>query len=455
MYEPFCVTRAICRHEPIECVIIVVVKSDVRQKVGPGLVGALMIASALLTACGARDIGWYSVDSSSSSGAGGDGSGGMTANVGGNAAGGMTANVGGNAAGGMTVNVGGSGAGGMTVNVGGSGAGGMATSVGGNGAGGGGPLENCTNGLDDDMDGDIDCEDQDCDAGFSCADPAPPGWTGPVALWEGNGNLPPPPCVLSGGFDSIAASGSDGLSAAPASCPSCSCGAPQGVACQIGTAGFYSNSTCAGGGGQLSIPEGVCQAFVTSTIDPAGVTWNAAPPGGGACLPNTMGTISVPSVQWAERARSCGGLAEIGGGCGGGLCVPRPQSPFAEPVCIYRAGDQSCPFAYPDKALYFQSVDDTRSCTSCGCATPAGTSCGGTLQLYTDNNCSIDEVTLSAVGQCAALPPDPTPPPPPYLSLRSMKYTGGSKNGGSCASQASTPTGTVNEIFPVTFCCAP
>jgi hypothetical protein len=437
---------------------MLVVKMNGSQNRRPGLAGAILLASATLMACGARDIGWYGVDTSKASnvggsGAGGNGSGGIAVNVGGsgvggNGSGGIAVNVGGNGSGGIAVNVGGSG-------VGGSGTGGIAVNVGGNGAGGGGPLENCTNGLDDDMDGDIDCEDTDCDAGFSCTDPVPPGWTGPVALWEGNGNLPPPPCGLSGGFDSIAASGSDGLSASPASCPSCSCGAPQGVACQIGTASFYSNAMCVGGGGQLSIPEGVCQAFVTSTIDPAGVMWNAAPPGGGACFPITTGTVSVPSVVWAERARSCGGLTDIGDGCGGGLCVPRPQIPFAEPVCVYRAGDQSCPAAYPDKALYFQSADDTRSCTSCGCGTPTGTSCGGTLQLYTDNNCNVDEVTLSTVGQCAALPPDPTPPPPPYFSLRSMKYTGGSNNGGSCASQASNRTGTVNAISPVTFCCAP
>jgi hypothetical protein len=55
------------------------------------------------------------------------------------------------------------------------GASGTTTSPGGAGqGGGGGGAEDCTNGVDDDGDGAIDCDDTDCGA-YQCAPSAPPG----------------------------------------------------------------------------------------------------------------------------------------------------------------------------------------------------------------------------------------------------------------------------------------
>ncbi len=299
----------------------------------------------------------------------------------------------------------------------------------------------------------IDCADPDCDAGYECSPPVPVGWQGPVALWEGPGNAAPPGCGSAGGFPAEEADGQDGLIVSGAVCSGCGCSAPQGVACQVATIGLYDSANCSGPKGQLTVAGDVCVAFVTTSIDPESVSLDAAPSAGGACLPSPLGNPVLPPLSWSSRARACGD-ADEGGGCGAGACLPRPAAPFAEEPCIYAAGDVACPAgAWSMRVVYYQDVADTRACTSCSCGAPSGTSCNGNAKLYTDNVCSVDQVTVPSLGQCAPLPPDPTPPPPPYLSLRSVLYHGTPTAAGSCAASGGAPTGTAIPTDPVTFCC--
>ncbi len=136
--------------------------------------------------------------------------------------------------------------------------------------------------------------------------------------------------------------------------------------------------------------------------------------------------------------------------------MPRPTLPFYDTVCIHRSGNQSCPSGpYSDKLLYYQGANDTRGCINCGCLDPVGTTCVGTLKLYTDTMCTVDEVTLTSVSQCAPLSPDPTPPPPPYMSLRSVRYDGVPSGAGSCSSVPGSSFGSASPSDPVTICCVP
>src|SRR5262245_29671494 len=49
----------------------------------------------------------------------------------------------------------------------------------------GGATEDCTNGVDDDGDGAVDCEDPDCaGAAFTCVAPAPADWNGPAIFGQ-------------------------------------------------------------------------------------------------------------------------------------------------------------------------------------------------------------------------------------------------------------------------------
>ncbi len=75
------------------------------------------------------------------------------------------------------------------------------------------------------------------------------------------------------------------------------------------------------------------------------------------------------------------------------------------------------------------------------------------MKLYSDQECSVGETTLSSVLQCSALTPDPTPPPAPYVTSRSIKYTGSANSAGSCTVQPSVPSGSVTQSDPITLCC--
>jgi hypothetical protein len=406
---------------------------------------ACFAAAAVLTlACGRSelDVGRRKqVVSGGSAGAGQGGAGQGGAGQGGTAAGGFGPGSGGF----------GPGSGGFGPGSGGFGPGSGGFGPGAGGAGGCKP-ESCLNGMDDDCDGLVDCADPNCFAGFTCTPDAPADWQGPVALYQGPGDSAAPSCGMSGGYPLFEADGFDGLSAAPAMCPGCGCSDPKGVACDIAQEQFFGNNQCAGGGGTLTIAANVCQAFV-SLSDPLGVAWSAAPPSGGVCLTKTMGTPVVPPVGWANRARACDGEPD-GGGCGPNLCVPRPAGNFQKTLCIVHGGDVPCPGgAYGKRSLYYQGVADSRGCTDCECGPPKGMTCTGTLQLWDDTQCQSNTTTLTSVGQCGALMPDPTPPPAPYKTLRSTKYTPGAAIGGSCTSTPSVATGEVKPAAPITICC--
>jgi len=321
-------------------------------------------------------------------------------------------------------------------------------------SGNGSSGENCTNGIDDDRDGNIDCADSDCVVGYSCAPPVPGGgWVGPLSIWSGSGS--PPACTNDRGFPTEVTNAGTGASVSPSSCYSCECGAPQGVSCQVGTAALFSNGTCSGLGRNLDIVQGSCIAFVSLTLDPAGVSWDSALATGGACIPKSSGSPFFPPVQWDTRMRACGDPSPNGRGCGAGTCVPRQKDPFAAQLCVYQRGNLACP-AGPyssNRRVYFTGVQDTRTCSDCECTAPSATMCTGTMRLYTDQNCSVDETILSNVSECSALAPDPTPPPPPYVTLRSAIYTGAAEATGFCSPRPSTPSGSVAASDPITLCC--
>ena len=381
------------------------------------------------------------VSQGGAAGVGGNGSGGSGTAGSGTAGNGTAGNGNGGSA------IGGAGQGGIVTSAGGGG--GLA----GNGGGGGMPgVENCVNGIDDDADGKIDCADSDCVAGFTCAPSPPAGWKGPIALYQGDGAIEPPTCATSGGYVTLVSDAFDGLSAAPATCPGCSCSDPKGVSCAVASAQFFGNSQCAGQGGTLTVAAGACVAFLRLS-DPQSVKWASATASGGVCLVKTMGAPQIPPVNWAARARSCGGEPE-GGGCAMDLCVPRPQGKFGKALCVVHDGDVACPAGpYAKRFLYYQGVADTRGCSDCGCGNPAGMTCTGKLELWDDTGCTTDLTTLSMPGQCAALAPDPTPPPPPYKTLRSIFYTSGPSAGGSCVSTPSNATGKAVPSQPLTICC--
>lgn len=128
---------------------------------------------------------------------------------------------------------------------------------------------------------------------------------------------------------------------------------------------------------------------------------------------------------------------------GGALCMPQPDDNFA--VCVQQVGDVSCPIGpYGSKLLGYQSVNDTRACTSCSCSGASGVSCGGGWTEYNGGGCSGGNVLgTSGLGECE-----------PANSGGYGMYSA-STSGGSCAPSTPQAQGTATPSGPVTFCCLP
>jgi len=336
--------------------------------------------------------------------------------------------------------------------------------------------EDCLNGIDDNGDGKVDCEDPQCQADYECVDPPPTGWTVPgyVAVYEGATGNTPPDCPSD--MPTKVYSGNATLIAQPAVCMPCGCAAPTGQDCQLATdlnpmsAGIQamqvSNAGCLQSATQLStltVPDppwgGACYHAETLA---GGQLCNGAPCNtsvssslpsltGGACSPTGGVPTSKPTPTWASSTLACHGTRQ-GKGCKNQqVCQPKPKSPFKGHVCVEQTGDVACPSgsAFSNKNVYFSGFTDTRDCTGCTCGPVSGGSCEITLSLYSDPAVGICTtlVTKFKAGQCAALSGNPG------IYGWTDQITK-APQGGSCAPIAvTTPIGQVTAKGPTTFCC--
>jgi len=339
-------------------------------------------------------------------------------------------------------------------------------STGGGGTGGGTGDENCLNGLDDDGDSQVDCVDPDCTTGYSCVPSIPFGWSGFATLFKG---VPAqePDCPKS--FPSPQPYiGNATLIPEAHTCSACSCGTPTGQTCDLPDVITLYNKPCgqlvsplvysplnvpadwAGNchgpsgylGGQTDCDNLPCNTSATSTAPT--VT-------GGSCA-SSGGTATLPPASWAILGKACG-EAPSGGGCGAGnVCQPNPQAPFLPGLCIYKGGDNSCPAGdFTDRHVFYQDVDDSRSCSPCQCGTPTGSTCKANISLFSEqlaNSCNTKIASFDA-GGCINLSGNP-----PVFG-RSAVITE-PPSGGSCAvTGGGQPTGSLTPTNATTFCCLP
>ncbi len=296
------------------------------------------------------------------------------------------------------------------------------------GSGGAAP-EACTNGLDDDADGKVDCEDEDC-GGYQCV-PAPsdPAFSGgPLLLLPAASGAPCGPAFPTAGLDGVR------LLAAPSPCD-CTCGAATGQACQA-TVTTHTSPSCAGAGGATAVGAacvtGAGAASVSAAVAPAG----------GACA----GSPVPPVAPSFEPARTC--QAERGGGCGGGHVCARPPAPSDGLVCFERPGDTPCDDpTYPIKVLVFDDEPiDGRTCSgTCSCDPPEGGSCAGALTVR-DGSCAGALVGSLSLGEACEDLTSPT-----AVSGLSLSATVAAP--GSCTPNHRTESGTL-EGSAHTLCCA-
>jgi hypothetical protein len=302
--------------------------------------------------------------------------------------------------------------------------------AGGSGAGGGGS-EDCTNGVDDNGDGLVDCADPACSA-FACAPDPPAGWSGPFAFYAG----PDPSVACSGHFAVAGPEGGTGVVANPVTCGACGCDA---APCSAIAYNVYGSSTCG-----MLLASGSTGPFACAAPGST-VTWGSlglAPVGITAgCPAHGGGLISAPPPAYADHALLCGPVAK-GRGCGAGAaCVPKPAAPLEGALCVSAPGDKlACPADYPTpKGNVYTGITDTRDCTGCTCGGPSSNLCNAGAVFYGDTACQTATAGAIADGACYAIG-----------AFNSYAFYA---NGPTCTPGGGQATGTASGKDPQTVCC--
>jgi hypothetical protein len=330
-------------------------------------------------------------------------------------------------------------------------------------------VEDCTNGIDDDCNGAVDCADAHCQAlGFSCV-PQWPGagaWTAPVALYDltvPGGPAPTPPSCA-GYYASDVLDGRGVPVAAPANC-GCSCGPVRDAGCSVPSVSVWTSQGCSGTTYASPVAaDGGC-TVVESTQDGinAGQIVDGGAPNSGSCTAVLDASAAAwdpgTSAAWAETGRVCAAsgrayLAGAAGGCGAGLvCVePAPATFGGGKICLLSSGQVACPVDYAVEHTYFDGGLDTRACSDgCACGAPADVVCQAAVSLYSNGNCSgtaqaILATCTNTVGGSLG------------SNNRVSATASASASGGVCPSSAgaTAPTGDVTASTGVTtVCCQP
>ncbi|AKT39108.1 uncharacterized protein CMC5_032550 [Chondromyces crocatus] len=285
------------------------------------------------------------------------------------------------------------------------------TSAGGSGGEGGqgGQLqpepENCLDGIDNDLDGFVDCADvDDCaPADYACIPAPPDGWTGNVHALIGDFDSTdaPPACPEGTAERDFVAEPSD-ATCTPCGCShdtsNASCYAPaitcyNSANCNVGASSVTYATLTNGCGSVSNTPNPLsCRLVAPSSVRDRGT-----------CAVGTEAQL-VEALPWRHTVRTCTSSLPTGLGCAqpGHVCAARPPVVDGTPAiddtttCILKEGADACDtgWTHIDLQLY-DGGEDGRSCTACGCNLDAITCTGGNVQAYDNNNCSGDNRSVS------------------------------------------------------------
>lgn len=274
---------------------------------------------------------------------------------------------------------------------------------------------------------------------LGCLPPAPNGWTGPSAVYDGNPAAKPAGCPAL--YTQLEVEGHQGLAAAPAQC---ACGTPafQGNYCSANVEG-WSQTGCNGGTSIFEDTATSAACFVSANGQSAYVRVGVPSLTRGTCtFPSPQTTLPEPTFEKANIA--CGlpqrGTCESRADC---TATPLPAAPFTR-LCIHKPGDESCPSAdYANRVVVYTEVTDGRRCDACTGTTANGT-CG------------------TAWGKSTLAVCQNGPPPTEYAANACVPHSGVgmrvnvaamAPTGITCTAAGGAAVGTATSATPVTFCC--
>lgn len=278
-----------------------------------------------------------------------------------------------------------------------------------------------------------------CPAG--CLPPAPAGWVGPSATYEGSAEDAP---TCAAPYEALAVRAHQGMTAPAAVC---ACGAPKvaGASCKA-TFVRHATSACNDATPLLlaSLTSSTCTQTDANSGWQQGYTKVSTTLTRGTCtFPDATKELETPAFAKVDvacglsQATACEGRSDC-------VATPPPAAPFTR-LCIHKDGDHACPSAdYPQRFVAHARVDDQRSCSPCT-GTTSGGACGSTWG------------TNGSLAECAASPPSTaygvgtcnvTPSVGAVLNLHGLAPTGVT-----CSTSGGTPTGQATSADPITFCC--
>lgn len=294
------------------------------------------------------------------------------------------------------------------------------------------------------------------------------GWQEPWLLWLGYDRVLAPQCPEQ------APTKRDYYAPLPAPpCGACGCDAPTG-SCSLPATADANSAACPAaspGTAQTSFDapsawDGSCTAeqAIAANLDCGGapcvqsVTFASLVLSEAGCAPKPP-VVPHDNPKTLTLARTCAGATRGYCADSGHACTPgRPKNadkPGFWTYCVAHEGaddayTMTCPLAYPRKHVFSIDYFDARTCTSCTCGPPEGSDCTSTVSVYEDNACST-ATELGSVAVSSALPVclDLLPGSP----LGSKAATPPLYEPGSCQPSGGEPTGDIEKIGPVTFCC--
>ncbi len=267
----------------------------------------------------------------------------------------------------------------------------------------------------------------------ACLAPAPPGWTGPSAVFRGllEGGLPPCPDA----YPKYELDAHEGLDAGSAVC---SCGpGTRSVHCKV-VVHQADDSLCSTNVQTSNF------TFGSSTVcfAPSMAYYSVPPPTIASASCTFDASAVVPPLTFEAQSISCGMLGDV-------VCPGRPDcrnapvapsAPF-DRFCIHRDGEVDCPSAdYAQRFVAYSDKADTRACTPC--SGDAGAACG--TDFVQGSTCDAGGTTDPADGTCLASGAAQS-----VLALSTL----GPQPRPCSAFQESAPVGEAHSSSPVTFCC--
>ncbi len=281
-------------------------------------------------------------------------------------------------------------------------------------------------------------------------------WEQPTLLWIGPEDQAPE-CPR--GPTTVSYEGRTDL-VAPSICEACTCEPPTG-SCALPSTITASDAACGTQGASTPFDapaswDGSCDGTVQTpngasnslAIDPIVITENG-------CAAGPPVAAKVVSLHWETYARGCD-VDLPKGPVDRSICLTDDLAPPGFAVCLYRAGEHECPdgpgAVFTERHIFYQGVQDDRTCSACTCGAPTGSLCTAQLAVYDGSNMTCLGPPLASIPISSAKPTcfDIAIP---GKSLGSKSVGNIAYLPGTCPAIGADPSGSTIKIEPSTLCC--